>query len=207
LILTLRASGLKLAGMMRSRSFILALALVAAAPARADPPAAPEPPPKTRAAQAQDLEDRLAKAADSEEAAGIVSALDRLRLHSGSDTGDLLMARAMRAMGARQYPLALSLLDAIVELQPDWAEAWNKRATVRYYAGDSRGSMEDIARTLERDPRNLGALAGMGMILEEAGLRDDALRAYERALAIAPHYQPMVDSVERLKKALEGRSL
>ncbi len=188
-------------------SFVVALA--AGAPARADapPPSAAEAPAKTPARQLDELNDRLAKATDPDEAAGIIAALSRLRLHSGSDTCDLLMTRAIRAMDEKDFPLALSLLDAIVALEPDWAEGWNKRATARFYAGDSKGSMADIAQTLERDPKHIGALVGMGMILEEAGMREDALRAYERALLIAPHYQPMLDSVERVKKALEGRSL
>jgi tetratricopeptide (TPR) repeat protein len=209
LVLTGGARARKLARMMRFRWLPLVLALAAGAPARADAPPAPaaEAPAKTPAQQVDELNDRLAKATDPDEAAGIIAALQRLRLHSGSDTGDLLMARAIRAMDAKEFPLALSLLDTVVTLEPDWAEGWNKRATVRFYAGDPKGSMADIAQTLKRDPRHVGALAGMGMILEEAGLREDALRAYQRALAIAPHYQPVLDSVERLRKALEGRSL
>jgi tetratricopeptide (TPR) repeat protein len=195
--------------MMPFRWFLFALALAAGAPARADtpPPAAVEAPAKTQAQQVDELNDRLAKATDPDEAAGIVAALSRLRLQSGSDTSDLLMTRAIRAMEAKEYPLALTLLDTVVGLHPDWAEGWNKRATVRFYAGDAKGSMADIAQTLKRDPKHVGALAGLGMILEESGLRDDALRAYERALTIAPKYQPLLDSVERVKKALEGRSL
>ncbi len=195
--------------MKRFSWLLFALALAAGAPARAEPaaPSVAETPAKTPSQQRDELYDRLAKAADSEEAAGILAALQRLRLHSGSDTGDLLMARAVHAMEGKQYPVALALLDNIVVLEPDWAEGWNKRATVRFYAGDPKGSMADIAQTLKRDPKHLGALAGMGLILEDSGLREEALRAYQRALALAPRYQPMLDSVERLKKALAGRSL
>ena len=67
--------------------------------------------------------------------------------------------------------------------------------------------MADIAQTLARDPRHLGALAGMGMILEDAGLREDALRAYERALAIAPQWRPIGEAAARLKAALAGQAL
>jgi tetratricopeptide (TPR) repeat protein len=196
--------------MMRLCWVVLSFALVAA-PARA---AEPNPPPpaneamaKTPAQQADELFDRLARTTDSNEAAGIVSALDRLSLRSGSDTSDLLMSRAIQAMSGQDYRLALSLLDATVDLRPEWAEAWNKRATARYFAGDAKGSMADIAQTLKRDPRHLGALAGLGAILTDAGLLDDALRAYDKALAIAPRYQPIVDAASRVKAALAGRSL
>src|SRR5271168_3388070 len=198
----------------------LALAVLAAsAPVRADdarPPDATgqtqaktpaEPEAKTPAEAAAELFDRLAHTQDSDEAAGIVSAISRLWLASGSDTSDLLMSRALQAMQAKSFPLALEVLDSIVDLQPDWAEAWNKRATVRYLAGDSQGSMADIAETLKREPRHLGALAGLGAILEEAGQREEALRAYERGLEIAPHYQPLKEAADRLKAELAGQAL
>jgi tetratricopeptide (TPR) repeat protein len=166
-----------------------------------------ETPEKTPAEAEAELFDRLARTQDSEEAAGIVSVIDRIWLRSGSDTSDLLMSRALTAMEAKNYPLALEVLDAVVELQPDWAEAWNKRATVRYFGGDSKGSMADIAETLKREPRHLGALAGLGAILEEAGQREEALRVYQRGYDIAPYFRPMRDAVERLKAALAGQTL
>jgi tetratricopeptide (TPR) repeat protein len=198
----------------------LAVVLAASAPVRADDDARPpdatgqtqaktpaEPEAKTPAEAAAELFDRLARTQDSDEAAGIVSALDRLWLESGSDTSDLLMSRALQAMQGKSYPLALEVLDAIVDLQPDWAEAWNKRATVRWLAGDSKGSMADIAETLKLEPRHLGALAGLGAILEEAGQREEALRVYQRGLDIAPNYGPMKDAVKRLKAAVAGQTL
>jgi tetratricopeptide (TPR) repeat protein len=197
----------------------LAIALAASAPVRADdarPPdatgqtqtkAPAEPEAKTPAEAEAELFDRLARTQDSDEAAGIVSALGRLWLESGSDTSDLLMSRALQALQGKSYPLALEVLDAIVDLQPDWAEGWNKRATVRWLAGDSKGSMADIAETLKLEPRHLGALAGLGAILEEAGQREEALHVYQRGLDIAPNYGPMKDAVKRLKAALAGQTL
>jgi tetratricopeptide (TPR) repeat protein len=195
----------------------LAVVLAASAPVRADDARPPtgqtqaktpaEPEAKTPAEAAAELFDRLARTQDSDEAAGIVSALDRLWLESGSDTSDLLMSRALQAMQGKSYPLALEVLDAIVDLQPDWAEGWNKRATVRWLAGDSKGSMADIAETLKLEPRHLGALSGLGAILEEAGQREEALRVYQRGLDIAPNYGPMKDAVKRLKAAVAGQTL
>jgi len=197
--------------MMRRSTLAFALLLAFGAPAFAED--AP-PPAQAPAAEAPSpgegldaLFARLAATKDADEAAGIVAAIDRLHLQSGSDTADLLMARAMATMEGGNYPVSLALLDAIVGLQPEWAEGWNKRATARYLAGDAKGSMADIAQTLAREPRHLGALAGMGMILEDAGRREEALRAYERALSIAPQWRPISEAAARVKAALAGQAL
>ena len=80
----------------------------------------------------------------------------------------------------------MKILDATVALQPDWAEGWNARATARYLDDDYDGSMADIAQTLKREPRHLGALMGMAAILEARGKTEDALKVYERALRLRP---------------------
>ncbi len=196
-----------------SRRLIYACALVIAlcAPALARD-AAPAAAPPTAAAQTSgerldELFARLAATKDADEAAGIVAAIGRLDMRSGSDTSDLLMARAVATLDSGNYSVSLALLDAVVRLQPQWAEGWNKRATARYLAGDAKGAMADIAQTLARDPRNLDALAGMGSILEDSGLREQALRAYERALALAPQWRPASEAVARVKAALAGQAL
>ena len=94
-----------------------------------------------------------------------------------------------------------------IAIEPDWAEAWNKRATVRYFAGDPSGSVADIAQTLKRDPRHVGALSGLGMILKDEGRLEDAMRAYDRALEIAPALRSVRDAADRVRSALAGRSL
>jgi tetratricopeptide (TPR) repeat protein len=165
------------------------------------------PAPQTRAQLIDDLYARLAASKDADETNGIMTAIDRLELKSGSDAGDLLMARAIAAMGVKSYDVAETLLDKIVELYPDWAEGWNKRATLRFVLDDDKGSMADIAHVLKIEPRHVGALSGMGMILERDGFRDDALRAYRHALAIAPQLESLKDSVDRLTKSVEGQDL
>jgi len=110
-------------------------------------------------------------------------------------------------MGSKNLEVSLALLDKIVVLQPGWAEAWNKRATVRYLLDDDQGSMADIAHVLALEPRHFGALSGMAMILERDGFRDDALRAYRRALEIAPQLTSVRNAVDRLTTAVDGQSL
>jgi len=191
--------------------FVCALLLALGAPAEAQSPPTPAATPAARAPSPSEALDklfaRLAASRDADESDGLVAAIDRLNLRSGSDTADLLMARAVTTMESGNYPVSLALLDRIVALQPQWAEGWNKRATARYLSGDAEGAMADIAETLRRDPRHLGALAEMGMILEDSGRQDDALRAYERALAIAPQWRPISEAAARVRAALAGQAL
>ena len=194
----------------------------AAAPAWADEPstvlpAKPEgqapqpkqeqPAPQTPAEVRADLYARLSAAKDADETAGLVGLLMHSYALSGSDTGDLLLQRARRAIGAEEYSDAQKILDATIALLPDWAEGWNARATVRYLDDDYDGSMADIAQTLKREPRHLGALMGMATILEARGKREEALHVYERAQAIAPHWRNVEEPIEKLKAALAGREL
>ena len=90
---------------------------------------------------------------------------------------------------------------------PDWAEAWNARATLRYLDGDYDGSMADIAETLKREPRHLGALLGMANILQSRDKDDHALKVYERVLAIAPHWKSAEEAEARLKAKIAGQNL
>lgn len=196
--------------MTRRSIFVCALLLALGAPALAEdakPAPAPAAAPASPREQLDALFARLAAAKDSDETEGIVATIDRLQLQSGSPTSDLLMGRAVSTMENGDYQVSLSLLDAIIGLQPDWAEGWNKRATARYLAGDAKGAVADIAQTLARDPRHLGALAGLGTIFEDAGQREQALRAYQRALAIAPQWKPMAEAAARVKAALAGQAL
>ena len=174
----------------------------------AEPDLKPElPPEEARKQKLDDLFTRLAASKDADETAGLIAAIDGALLQSGSDTGDFLMARAIAAMGTKNLEVSLALLDQLVEIAPDWAEAWNKRATVRFMSGDQSGSMADIAQTIQREPRHFGALSGMGMILEQRGFRASALRAYRRVLEIAPQMASAKAAVERLEAAERGQGL
>jgi tetratricopeptide (TPR) repeat protein len=209
----------------RARALFASLAItafLAGASAWADdPPAAPqdkpdgqapeakhdEPPPKTPAEERADLYTRLAAAKDADETSGIITRLLHNYSESGSDTADLLLRRARQAIGVENYSDALKILDATIALQPDWAEGWNARATTRYLDDDYKGSMADIAQTLKREPKHLGALMGMGMILEAREKREEALKVYERVLEIAPHWRNAQEAADKLKAALAGSEL
>lgn len=149
----------------------------------------------------------LKKAPDEEAAELIEQAILRLWLRSGSDTVDLLMSRAMTAMKDENFSLALELLNAVVELRPDYAEGWNKRATLFYRFSDLSRSLADVERTLALEPRHFGALAGLGLILRDLGDKRGALDAFRRALAVHPYLEAARRAVSELSADVEGRDI
>lgn len=116
------------------------------------------------------------------------------------------MDRGLRAMALGQGTDALRAFDAVVALAPDYAEGWNKRATVRYVLGDFQGSVSDIGRTLALEPRHFGALSGLGMIRLARDQPAEALEAFEAALAIHPHL-PGLENIEQLRETVRGKPL
>ena len=152
------------------------------------------------------LYDRLARTRFPDEAAGIIAEIDHLRLRSGSDAADLLLGRAIKARASADLPLALKLFDAVVDLYPDWPEAWSERATARFQSGDSAGAMADIAQTLKRDPRDIGALSGLAAMMLDSGDPEASLKVYDRALKLAPAYEPLAEARARAQTEVWSRS-
>ncbi len=180
-------------------------------PAAPAPNAKPEsqeaPQPQTPAELRADLYQRLAASGDADETDGLVGLLFTAYGQSGSDTGDLLLERARKAMGEKEFDAAGKILDSTIALLPDWAEGWNARATLRYLDDDYDGSMADVAETLKREPRHLGALMGMSHILEARDKKEEALTVCERVLAIAPHWRSAEKTADRLKSAIADEEL
>jgi tetratricopeptide (TPR) repeat protein len=149
---------------------------------------------------------RLAQTPFPDEAQGIIAEIDALRLQSGSDTADLLMTRARKAREAADPALARQLFDAVVDLDPDWSEGFGARAGLRFESGDVNGAMADLAQTLKREPRDIGALAGLGSILLDSGDPEGALKVYDRALTLAPAFEPVKEARVRAQNQVWSRS-
>jgi tetratricopeptide (TPR) repeat protein len=128
-------------------------------------------------------------------------------LQTPSDTAALLMMRAKAAVDAQQVDVAIKLLDAVVKLRPDYIEGWNRRATLYYLKNDYAHSLEDIQQVLIREPRHFGALAGLGMIMQDIGDDKRALDAFRKALAVNPHLEKVPDLVKQLTEKVEGRDI
>jgi tetratricopeptide (TPR) repeat protein len=153
------------------------------------------------------LFEALKIAPDNESARAIEQRIWALWIVSGSDTCNLLMGRVKAAIEQKDFELAIKLLDAVIELKPNYTEAWNRRATVYYLQKDYGHALSDIREVLAREPRHFGALSGLGLILQEIGDEKHALEAYRRALAINPHLENVDEAVKNLREKVEGREI
>ncbi|OAF16163.1 tetratricopeptide repeat protein [Bradyrhizobium neotropicale] len=149
----------------------------------------------------------LKAAPDDASAKHVEARIWAIWLQTPSDTAALLMARAKAAVDAQKVDVAIKLLDAVIKLRPDYIEAWNRRATLYYMQNDYGRSLADIQQVLIREPRHFGALAGLGMIMQEVGDEKRALDAYRKALAINPHLEKVPEQVKALTEKVEGRDI
>ena len=179
-----------------------------------DVPKRPEPPPDVQKFQRggpplslDKLFEALRIAPTDESAKFVEGRIWALWLASGGDTAGLLMSRVKSAVDSKDYDLAIKLLNAILDIRPNYIEAWNRRATVYYMKKDFAHSIEDIREVLAREPRHFGALSGLGMILQELGDEKHALDAFRRALAVHPKLEKIPDLVKKLTEKVEGRDI
>lgn len=148
---------------------------------------------------------QLADAADDTSAQNVEARIWTHWADSGSPTVNVLLERANAAENAGDSELALRFLDQASDLAPDFAEPWNRRASMAYDAEDYSGAIAAIQEVLKREPRHFGALGGLGLIYEELGQDRAALEAFRAALAIHPHYETAVQGVRRLEPKVDGR--
>ncbi len=193
---------------------LLGACWLAAAPLKAEPGSWVEPldklPKPQRGDRAHNLDflfGALKVAPDATSAKAIEQRIWALWLVSGSDTANLLMTRVKSAVDSQDLDLAIKLLDAIVETKPDYAEAWNRRATIYYMKKEYNRAIADIRQVLAREPRHFGAMSGLGLILQDLGDDKYALEIYRRALAVNPHLPRIPDLVKTLTEKVEGRDI
>ena len=149
----------------------------------------------------------LKVAPDEASAKAIEERIWALWVVSRSDTTNLLMTRVKTALEQQDTDLAIKLLDAIIRIKPDYIEAWNRRATLYYMKKDYGHSLADIREVLRREPRHFGALAGLGLIMQDIGDDKQALEVYRRALAVHPRLQRIPELVKTLQEKVEGRDI
>ena len=110
-----------------------------------------------------------------------------------------LMAEGIAAMSKGNLDRAENLFTKLIEINPDFTEAWNKRATLRFMAWDFEGSLKDVEKVLALEPRHFGALSGLGMIYLRLGEPESALKAYEDLLKIFPSNADAIQKIISLK--------
>ena len=145
------------------------------------------------ASQPNDVTDelfaKLRVSAGGPEAQILELSIWKIWAEAGDPATDTLMQLGMGAMQGGDLPGALSLFDAVTARAPEFAEGWNKRATVFYMMGAMEKSAEDVARVLALEPRHFGALSGLGLINTQLSREDAAIAAFEQALKVNPHMQ------------------
>jgi tetratricopeptide (TPR) repeat protein len=126
---------------------------------------------------------------------------------SGSASIDLMMQWAAKATEDKKFDVALDFLDQVVVMEPDFAEGWNRRATVHFMMNNFSKSMADIEHTLRLEPRHFGALSGMAQILRNRGSDELALQVYQRVLDIYPMMRSAQNEVATLSEELAGEGI
>jgi tetratricopeptide (TPR) repeat protein len=124
---------------------------------------------------------------------------------SGDAEIDGLMARATEEMQASRYAEAIALLDQVVRKKPEFAEGWNRRATVHYLAGELQKSIADCDQVLKRNPGHFGALSGLGQIYLQLQEDETALKWFRRALEVNPNMLSVEMNIKMLEERLKGR--
>jgi tetratricopeptide (TPR) repeat protein len=123
---------------------------------------------------------------------------------SGDARVDQLLQRGISEMNGEHFDDAIATFTRIIELKPDFAEGWNKRATVYYLAGDYRHSLTDCDEVIKRNPQHFGALSGYGQIYLQLDQPERALEYFRRALEVNPNLDGVQAAIDRLE-ALEVR--
>jgi len=124
-------------------------------------------------------------------------------MRSGDDRVDSLLKSGIRRMNDGQMAPAVEDFTRVIELRPDFAEGWNKRATAYYLMGDYDQSLKDCDEVVKRNPHHFGALSGYGLIYVQRGELERALEYFERALDVNPNMPGVEQSIEMIRYRLK----
>jgi len=146
-----------------------------------------------------DLFEQLAVTTSDEEASNITREIwQRWTANDDPDVSQLMQI-GIRALNYSTYRKALQSFDRVIEIAPEFAEGWNKRATLYYHIKEYRRSMDDIKKTLRLEPRHFGAWSGLGLVSIAQENYAGALAAFKKALSINPHISNIRRYVQKLE--------
>ena len=148
---------------------------------------------------------RALRDADPLVRASAESALWQVWSRSGDAEADRLLALGVEQMQAHDGEAAVETFARVIARRPEFAEGWNKRATVYYLLGEYAKSLADCDEVLKRNPYHFGALSGYGMIYLQLDQPTRALEYFERALAVNPNLSSVQEAADKLKALLIRR--
>jgi tetratricopeptide (TPR) repeat protein len=151
------------------------------------------------------LFEQLKDAQTTREGALLEAAVWQIWSETEEDDAAFLYRRGLNAMSNDLPEDAIGFFSDAIKKAPEFAEAWNKRATVLYLMGDYQRSVADVEQTLALEPRHFGALAGLGLINLTLGRETAALRAFEAALKVHPQQPELRAKVKELRTKLGGK--
>ena len=153
------------------------------------------------------LFDRLADADGPREGQRIAARIWSIWYQHPNGSVEALLRAGRKALADDDLPGALIAFDDAVRKAPNFAEAWNARATANYMMGNYERSLADIRRTLALEPRHFGALAGRGLCYMKTDQPERAIQAFEDSLEIHPNQPGVRANLKLLRERVEGRSL
>lgn len=153
------------------------------------------------------LFERLKTVSQPAEAVSIEQEIWEIWLQPIDPAVNSLMESGISAVGRGDYRAALEAFDQVVEIAPDFAEGWNKRATVHFIVNNLHQSLADISATLELEPRHFGALSGRGLVFFRLRQLEPALLAFEEALEISPKMPGPRANIRAIRKLLGQREI
>jgi tetratricopeptide (TPR) repeat protein len=126
-------------------------------------------------------------------------------LRSGKASVDALLQEGIRLMQEGRLPEAASKFGEVIAAAPEFAEGWNKRATVYYLMGDYDRSISDCEEVIRRNPIHFGALSGFGLNYLKKGDLERAAEYFERALAVNPNLEQVEAALEQIRELAKKR--
>lgn len=148
---------------------------------------------------------RLRGASSSQAARPIASAIEQVWLTSGDDNIDFIMQNAILAMEQEDFVVAEELLDRVIELQPRYAEGWNKRAMVHFMKKEFEKALVKLRQTLALDSKHFQALHGLALVMQEIGDHRCALQAFRVLLYNHPQFSEAKEAVKELNREVNGQ--
>mgnify|MGYP001237216591 CR=1 FL=1 len=115
----------------------------------------------------------------------------------------MILGEGSKFVHKREFKQAIEIFSEVINLDPNWPEAWNKRATVLYLLGDYEASQRDIDKVLELEKRHFGALAGQGLVNIKLENYEKAIKSYQKAQEIYPSMQSPKIMIEQIKELIK----